>query len=84
MQGIELYYPEIDLYAMSVEKMIVDSEGVIYAATLSGYGLFRSMDGGNTWSQVNSEFVGLWITDLEVSNGGDLFVATYPYPFFRS
>lgn len=52
----------------NVQKIVVESTGVLYAATRAG-GVRRSTNGGTSWTQV----VAGAAADLEISAGGTLF-----------
>ncbi len=53
-----------------VQKIVVSSAGVVYAATRSG-GVRRSTDGGNSWSQVLAGAA----ADLEIGADGTLYAS---------
>ena len=50
------------------------NEDLIYTGAVSG-GLWRSLDGANTWNQVTS-FPNLMVASIAVSNNGDIYVGT--------
>jgi len=50
------------------------NEDLIYAGAVSG-GLWRSLDGANTWNQVTS-FPNLMVASIAVANNGDIYVGT--------
>lgn len=69
-----------------VQKIVVTSSGAILAATRSRYcnlgGIYRSTDGGNTWTRVLSGngpacggFSYTWAADLEIASNGDIYAS---------
>lgn len=59
-----------------IQKIIVNSIGDVFVATrVSGAtgGVFRSKNGGNTWTKIYSNSV----ADMEMAKNGDLYVGTF-------
>jgi len=70
-------------FGSGVESIAVRADGEILAGTESD-GLFRSTDGGDSWSAVNDEWASSEISSIVVAPDGTLFVGVYRDGLFRS
>jgi photosystem II stability/assembly factor-like uncharacterized protein len=61
-------------YGGEIHALLATTEGVLYAGTWGG-GLFRSMDGGDSWTAVNAGLTSTTIWSLAVS-GTTLYAST--------
>jgi len=73
-----------------VARMAVAPNGDVYAGTRGYYtnrgGLYKSEDGGETWTKVLSRNSGRWwVLDVETEANGDVYAAfSYPAALYRS
>ena len=67
----------------TVETLSINSSETIFAGTNNG-GVFRTMDNGSTWTQVNSGLTSLDVEALAINAGGVIFAGTDGGGAFRS
>ncbi|HEY8477730.1 MAG TPA: hypothetical protein VIN09_12780, partial [Chloroflexota bacterium] len=65
--GVGAWTP-MDLDNLRVNAVAVDptNPSIVYAGT-NGQGVFRSVDGGRTWSQINSGLQNVFVNDIVIS-----------------
>ena len=66
----------VGLSDYDVRDIIFDSHGYLYAGTWGG-GVFKSIDNGTTWTEMNDGLVNLAINSLAVNSDDVLFAATF-------
>ncbi|MFQ6618840.1 MAG: FlgD immunoglobulin-like domain containing protein, partial [Fidelibacterota bacterium] len=57
-------------------------KGIIYIGTLVG-GIYKSLDGGENWEEINKGLTGNIIMDININNknSGTIYLATREYPY---
>ncbi len=68
---------------VSVGKLIINNGGDIFA-TISGAGMFRSADNGDTWSKIDMGFPSATIGETAINGNGDIFVSVGGIGMVRS
>jgi trimeric autotransporter adhesin len=58
----------------NVSKIICDAAGNVYVATIGSYGILRSNNGGNTWTNITPTGLISYVTDMKYSSTGRLHV----------
>jgi hypothetical protein len=59
----------------NISKIICDDSGYIYVATIgNGKGIQRSVDGGNTWTNITPAGLNTSVTDMKLSSTGRMHI----------
>jgi len=66
-----------------VRSLVINSSGHIFAGT-ADVGVFRSLNNGDNWTQVNSGLINLNIQPLAINSSGHIFAGTLGDGVFRS
>ncbi len=64
-------------------RALAKSSGVLYAGTW-GFGVYKSMDNGMTWTAVNSGLTNLAVHALAVDSHGSVYAGTFGEGIFKS
>ncbi len=70
-------------FAPSIQTLAITQEGILYAGSF-GMGVFRSEDGGRSWSMVNTGLTDPFLLCLEVDQKGWVYAGTVRGGVFRT
>ncbi|HPO57015.1 MAG TPA: SdrD B-like domain-containing protein [Ignavibacteriaceae bacterium] len=71
------------LFNQDVRSLAIDASGNLYAA-IWGFGIHKSVDGGNTWNEVNNGITNMSIGSVTVSAAGDIYAGSFGNGIFKS
>ena len=58
-----------------VRSLTINIGGDIFAGISSG-GVFRSIDNGDNWTEINTDLMNTFVFSLAINAGGDIFAGT--------
>jgi hypothetical protein len=67
----------------SIGALAINSSGSIFAGTLDS-GIYRSMDNGANWMQINNGLINMGVVSLTIDSNGIVFAGTVGDGLFRS
>ena len=66
----------------TVQSSVINANGDIFLGTFGG--VYRSIDNGNNWSEINNGLPYVFIVTMEISQNGHIYAGTWGEGVFRS